>query len=162
VSEGLEPFVVAMLDLDRSSDSREQTKGTLLFLANLLASGSLPPSGRAYLADVIRAVAEEDFDAILPKVKKKPATPSVTIYAEVERERPNHARVKDAHAAVGRRHGLEGPTVAKIASRGRTGFKGALRNFIEAGHPVERNQVVKMAAEKLRINTDVIEALLTD
>lgn len=161
----MEPFVIATLDLDRKSASREQTKGTLLFLADLLDNGSLPPSGRAYVTDVLRAVAEEDFDAILPRAKKQSAPPSITIFAEVEREKPKHVRVKDAHAAVGRRYGgiegIEASTVAKLASKGRTNVKKILRGWI-AADTIKRDLLVEITAQRFGIHKGVIEALLTN
>lgn len=164
MSDGLEPGVAAMLDLTRRSDSREETKKTLVWLADLLDSNSLPAAGRAYVANLLRAVADEDFTALLPRAKKQPAPLSVTIYAEVEREKPNHERVKDAHAAVGRRYGIKGmeaSTVARIASEGRTSVKRVLRDTIAAG-TVERDLIVEITAKRFGINKGVIEALLTD
>src|SRR5688572_14895017 len=85
--EGWEPIVAAMLADCRNN--RAATLGTLGLLADLLAKDILPESGRMFLADRLKTIAEGgDLNVLVPQAKKQRAEHSaIAILATVERER---------------------------------------------------------------------------
>ncbi|MGX7952435.1 hypothetical protein ACWPM1_07685 [Tsuneonella sp. HG249] len=164
MSEGWESVVASMLADDRRANSRKVSSATLTLLANLLDKNELPASGRAHVANVLRAVAEDDPEAILPKAKKPRGSQPVAIFAAVEREHCLRGGLKgekgDAQESVGRRHGLKRSTVSRMASQGRSVVKAKLQAEIEAG--LDRARLLDEMAQTLSLNVSVIEDLLLD
>ena len=162
MSEDMEELVRGLLEDDRRANSRKVSSATLVLLANMLDRNALPKSGRAYVADVLRAVAEDDPEAILPKPKKSKGVQPVAIFSAVERERRlrQGTPVGQVHDLVGQRHGLEGSTVAKMASQGRRIVKAKVRESIDGG--IDHGRAVETMARALAIHEGVIEALLLD
>jgi len=162
MSDDWESIVAELLADAETAKSRKVTKSTLLLLANLLDKNQLPPSGRIYVAGLLRMISEDDADAVLPPNKKKKGISPVKIFAAVERRRSHYDNIHGpdgVHEAVARRLGIKASYVARQASIGRTFARKQLVAQIEAG--TDKDEIIRLTAENLGLPTDSIAALLS-
>ena len=62
------------------------------------------------------------------------------------------------HAAVGRRYGLKGNTVSKMASQGKRIVLETMQRELDSGE--DREKVIETMAKTINVNADVLRALI--
>lgn len=159
MNEDMEPIVQAFLDDARRSQRKETTANMLNFFADLLALDRLPESGRAYVANVLRAVADDDARAALPTRKKPPGPSAVHIFAAFEKERAgSEVAPGEIHKRLAVRLGIKESTVARVVSQGRQQVRAALQRDI--GPATDRDRTVAIYAQTLGLSPTSLELLL--
>ena len=90
------------------------------FLALLLRTGDLPPSGRDYLAAALAEISDGRSPSVLmPRKRKRKAYKGEQILGAVEREKMRRGQERadqSIYDRVGRKFGIKGSTAAKEAS----------------------------------------------
>ena len=157
--EEWESVVAAMVSAYTSSQSgntEKHTKTLLNFLAELLKNDKLPATGRQFLAEKLRVIAN-DGDAFPKSRKRRSERTSVQIALDVARRKQQrgagYGDMSEIYTEIARR--LRGPhggkmtasTVAKEASKGWGWIKKGIEDTIAAGG--ERDVVVTQFANLL-------------